>query len=501
MKQTSKWISPCAKSRFSVTTESNEACVRRLAGTGPLEGHVRIFNLIFLRQLTCLAFLALNVACSSAPVDQIELMPAPDVFGDGLLNPLPETYPFDRIPYDGILYATDRSPATVDDPEQYYTNGRGQVIRLGLVEIQFGKKEFTWDFARHVSMLRSRSEEYPVKITSVDEWGIMGSSIPYWFNTQLLDEEEGIADATARFSDAINAQLAVSKRKHVYIYVHGYKVVYENPLLVSAELWHFLGYDGAFIAYAWPSTPSKFAYIKDSDTSAGYARNLRLLIESIAESTNAEEIHIIGYSNGTRLVTRAMEQLALIHQGESADEIWEQLRIRNVILVGSDLDRGVFGAYMADGILNISKHTSIYMSQHDKALGFSSFLTRRERLGQLWGAKGGELHPLARQALTDFRDRLSFINVSDAEGADTGNGHGYFRSSPWASSDVLMTMLYGLTPEQRGLMEQEDLPVFTFPPDYITRLWNAIEDVDPEFAEDYRALKAAESTSLSSGAK
>jgi len=431
-------------------------------------------------------------ACASAPVDQIDLMPAPDVYGDGLLNPLPETSPFDRIPYDGILFATDRSPATEDDPEQYYRNDRGQVVRLGLAEIQFGKKEFTWEFARRVSMLKSRSEAYPVKISSVDEWGIMGSSIPYWFDTSLISEDERPPDATARFADAINAQLAGSKKKHVYFFVHGYKVVFENPLLVSAELWHFLGYDGAFIAYAWPSTPSKFAYIKDSDTAAGYARNFRLLLEFVAENTDAEEIHVIGYSNGTRLVLRAMEQLALIHKGESADEIWEQLRLRNVILVGSDLDRGVFGSYMADGILNVSKHLSIYMSPHDKALGFSQFLTRRERLGQLWGSNGEKLHALARQALIDYRDQISFINVSDAEGSDTGNGHGYFRSSPWASSDVLMTMYYGLTPEQRGLVEQDDLPIYTFPPDYISRLWNAIETVDPDFAEDYRQYKAVQ---------
>ena len=147
---------------------------------------------------------------------------------------------------------------------------------------------------------------------------------------------------------------------------------------------------------------------------------------------------------------------------------------------------------MADGILNVSKHMSIYMSVYDKALGFSQFLTRRERLGQLWGGKGGELGPLARQALIDHRDKVSFINVSEAEGASSGNGHGYFRASPWASSDVLMTLYYGLTPEQRGLVEQEDLPVFTFPPDYISRLWGAIEAVDPEFAEDLRALKAAQ---------
>jgi esterase/lipase superfamily enzyme len=444
------------------------------------------------RKVIVLTVTALLSACASAPVDQIELMPAPDVYGDGLLNPLPETYPFDRIPYDGILFATDRSPATEEDPEQYYRNDRGQVVRLGLAEIQFGKKEFTWEFARAISMLKSRTEKYPVKISSVDEWGIMGSTIPYWFDTSLLSEEELPRDATNRFGNAINAQLAASKKKHVYIYVHGYKVTYENPVLVSAELWHFLGYDGAFIAYAWPSTPSKFAYIKDSDTAAGYARNFRLLLEFVAENTDADEIHVIGYSNGTRLVLRAMEQLALIHEGESADDIWQQLHLSNVILVGSDLDRGVFGSYIADGILNVSKHMSVYMSQYDKALGFSQFLTRRQRLGQLWGGKGGEIHALGRQALIDYRDQISFINVSDAEGSDTGNGHGYFRSSPWASSDILMTMYYGLTPEQRGLVEQEDLPVFTFPPDYISRLWSAIETVDPDFAEDYRQYKAVQ---------
>ena len=448
------------------------------------------------KMLTMALAAALLTACASKPIDEIQLMPAPDVYGDGLLNPLPDTNPFDRIPYDGILFATDRLPATKQDPEQYYRDERGQVVRLGLAEIQFGKKEFTWEFARSISMLKSRREEYPIKITNAVEWGIMDSTIPYWFDVSLLSEDELPVDASERFADAINEQLAVSKKKHVYIYVHGYKVVYENPVLVSAELWHFLGYDGTFIAYAWPSTPSKFAYIKDSDTSAGYARNLRLLLEFVAENTDAEEIHVIGYSNGTRLVLRAMEQLALIHEGESADEIWKQLRLRNVILIGSDIDRGVFGAYLSDGILNVSKHLSIYMSQYDKALGVSQFLTRRQRLGQLWGGKGGEMHPLARQALIDFRDQISFINVSDAEGSDTGNGHGYFLSSPWASSDILMTMYYGLTPEQRGLVEQEDLPVFTFPPDYISRLWNAIETVDPKFSEDLRALKEAQAVNV-----
>jgi len=427
--------------------------------------------------------------CASAPIDQIDLMPAPDVYGDGMLNPLPEYSPFDDMPYDGVLYATDRRPALPEDPEKYYVNDRGQVLRLGVARVELGEKKFAWDKAREISMLKSRTEKYPIKVTGADEWGMLQSTVPFFVDPDLETDGNPPPDATDKFAGAINAKLAQSRKKDVYIYVHGYKVVYENPVLVAAELWHFLGYNGVFIAYAWPSTPSKFAYIKDSDTSGGFARNLRLLLEFIAEETDAERIHVLGYSNGTRLVTRAMEQLALINQDKTADEIYEELRIDNIILVGSDLDRGVFGSYLADGLLNVAKHLTIYMSKYDKALGFSQFLTRRERLGQMWGGKGGEINPSARQALIDYRDRISFINVSAAEGAGTGNGHGYFRSSPWASSDVLMTLTYGLTPEQRGLLEQDDLPVYTFPPDYISRLWDAIEQTDPVFAESYRAYK------------
>lgn len=437
----------------------------------------------------------LLTGCASKPVDQVDLMPAPDVYGNGLLNPLPMERPYEKIPYSGILYATDRWPASPGDKEKYYLNDRGQILRLGVAEIEFGDPDLTWEIARKMSMLKSRTEEYPIKVTNVDEWGVLESSVPFYYDFKSDDSIDAPPDAAQRYAGAINAQLARSGNKSVYIYVHGYKVVYENPILVSSELWHFLGYDGVFIAYAWPSTPSKFAYIKDSDTSGGFSRNLRLLIEFVADNTDAEQIHILGYSNGTRLVTRALEQLALIHQGKTPDEIYEELRLDNVILVGSDLDRGVFGSYVADGLLNVSKHLTIYLSDNDKALGVSQFLTRRERLGQMWGDSGGEMDATVRQALIDNSERLSFINVSPAEGANVGNGHGYFRSSPWASSDVLMTLYYGLTPTERGLIEQDDLPVYTFPPDYISRLWGAIEKTDPEFAEAYRALKARQKSS------
>jgi len=437
-----------------------------------------------------LVVVAFAGCASKMPIDQVELMPAPDVYGDGLINPLPEQSPAERIPYNGILFATDRVPAGEADEEKYYLNDRGRLLRVGVANVQLGEAEFEWEWAREISMLSARTEAYPVRISDVDEWGILESILPFWIDLDAEANGNPPPDATGRFAEAVDAQMAQSGRKDVYIFVHGYKVVYENPVLVSAELWHFLGYKGAFIAYSWPSTPSKFAYIKDSDTSAGYARNFRLLLEYLAEQTDVENIHVIGYSNGTRLVTRAMEQIALKNFDAGPEEMLAKIPLRNVILVGSDLDRGVFNSYLADGLLDTTAHLSIYMSENDKALGVSQYLTRRERLGQMFGDDEGEMTESNRKALIAYRDRLSVINVTDAEGAATGNGHGYFRSSPWASSDVLMTLYYGLAPQQRGLVEQGDLPIYTFPPDYIERLWQSIETVDPDFAGRYDAFKS-----------
>jgi esterase/lipase superfamily enzyme len=444
-------------------------------------------------RIVCVALLLTISSCASLPVDQINLMPAPDVYGDGLLNPLPETNPIPLNPYKGILYATDRQPAVEDDPERYYANERGQFVRLGVARVSLGNRDFGWEYARKISMLKTRTDKLPIRINSVEEWGILGSSAPYWADINLMFPDTPPPDATSRFTDAINAQLTLSNKKHVYIYVHGYKVVYENPVLIASELWHFLGYKGAFIAYAWPSTPSAFAYIKDSDTSAGYARNLRLLLEAIAEQTDADQIHLIGYSNGTRLVTRALEQLALMNHEKSATEIYAKLKIHNVILVGSDLDRGVFNSYLSDGLLKVPNHLTIYMSETDKALGVSQFLTRRQRVGQMFGSAGGEMSPWGRKALVEYADRISLINVTNAEGAGSDSGHGYFRASPWVSSDILMTLRYGLKPKQRGLVDEEGLPMYTFPPNFIYRLWDAIEKVDPEFATAYQQIKSTNS--------
>lgn len=428
-------------------------------------------------------------SCSSVIWDEVDMMPPPEVYNDGILNPLPEQDPMDQIPYEGLLYATDRMPAGPDDKENYYSNDRGHIVRLGVAQISLHEDDVNWDEVREISLLKNRNDKYPLRVTEVEEYGILEDTIPGFARRE--DYSDNLLDGDEEFAAAVNAQLARSKRKHVYIYVHGYKVVFENPILIATELWHFLGYDGVMIGYAWPSTPSRWAYIKDTDTSNGYARHFRKFLEFLAEKTDAEEIHIIAYSNGTRLAARAFEQLALINDGKSREEIHARHRLGNLVLVGSDLDRQVFASYLADGALNLPRHISIYMSDKDKALGFSRRLANRERLGQV--IDEDTFSPAAKRLLEEARDYISLIDVSDAEGAATGNGHGYFRNSPWAASDILMMLMYDLSPEQRGLRLKTSMPVYEFPPDYMNRLWEALAEINPDFRRAYRERQIKQS--------
>jgi hypothetical protein len=73
-------------------------------------------------------------------------------------------------------------------------------------------------------------------------------------------------------------------------------------------------------------------------------------------------------------------------------------------------------------------------------------------------------------AYVSRNESLVMIDVTDAEAATAGNGHAYFRKSPWVSSDIFVSLLYNLEPEQRALVRFPDMPIWSFPEDYPQRL-------------------------------
>lgn len=404
--------------------------------------------------------------CSSSGPYRLPFMPAPDIYAQEIVDPFADFDPIEIADGDaGILYVTDRE--RVEDSAQgaTYSSKRGYVLRAGIAQVEVGSGEYTWDEARRISLLKNRTDEFPIQVISVEEFGVLPESI-----SPLQDAEDfGANDnATQELVKRVQAQLDRSRLKDITLYVHGYKVVFENPILVSAELWHYLGYEGSFIAYSWPATPKRTAYFGDSANATFSGAFLRHLLTTLADQTTVERINIIGYSAGTRVVVAALDQLNLLSMYLDPAVSARYVKLGHVILVGADADRDNFARMLGEDLLRIVDSLSIYVSDADKALGLSRWLLAgQNRLGQ--NLDSGDVRESGKRFISQ-NPKLRLINVTDAEDAQASNGHGYFRQSPWVSGDILMTLRYGLTPAQRGLVLGTSLPVWEFPPDYLARM-------------------------------
>ena len=446
----------------------------RLGGIGPLTqaAEANIEHAMKTMSLVVWVAALLLSGCAGSPPHSLDLMPAPAAY-EQIKTPFGVAHAAGAPAGSGVLgmlYATNRAPAAADAErdERYYSGERGYLIRVGEADITFGDSDISWDEARKISLLKNRPGSFPLKVNAVQEAGILASSVSVF---TPADVAAAVDDRPAReFVREIETRLARSPVKDIFIYVHGYKVNFENPLLVASEMWHFLGYEGAFIAFSWPSTPARLAYLKDIETARVAAWGLRRFLEFLARETSAERIHVVGYSAGTRVVLTTLYELALIHQHDSESQARNATRLGNVILVGSDVDTGTFASYIIDGLLRVQDRLTIYTSPSDKALHLSEKIFAHRRIGEILP---GTLDERMRQFVASS-SQVALIDVAEADNFDDGNGHAYFRKSPWVSSDILMTLRYDLAPAERGLERRGDSPLWLFPDDYLSRFEKAL---------------------------
>jgi esterase/lipase superfamily enzyme len=420
--------------------------------------------------------LLLALAGCASDIYRMPFMPPPAFLEDGEVPLFSDPGPVQAPADPQILYATLRQPAAPGGKDRFYSPERATELRLGTGRVVLAREGASWELARRMSILKGGADKYPLQVDEVQEIGVLDRT----FHPALARGGTGAPGSgpRERFVAEIDRRLAKSRDPDIFIYVHGFKVNFENPILVSAELWHFLGYEGVFLPFSWPSNLGLLDYFGDTESARYSAIFLRGLIEFLAEETQVRRIHILGYSAGTRLVAAALNQLALVNRGRSAEEVARRLRLGNVILVGSDIDRGIFATYLMDGLLQVQERLTIYESHKDQALGAALLAFRRNRVGQL---DPSDLNPEARRFLF-ASDALSLISVANAPGYESGNGHSYFRDSPLVSSDILATLRYDLGPAERGLVQDRETGIWGFPPDYLERLEGAVFPLDPQLA-------------------
>lgn len=168
-----------------------------------LAGHFGLLLLIFVTS-----------ACSSTP-HKINLMPAPAVFADGAINPLPVGQP--PVSYDNftMLYATDRKQSENPEERPFYYNKAGFVVRLGRARVSAGNPGIQWEEARRITLASKRKRDFPLQVLSVQETDTLAHTDT--FLTQLPEEASLPPGNGREFSRLVNQRLATSGVREIYI--------------------------------------------------------------------------------------------------------------------------------------------------------------------------------------------------------------------------------------------------------------------------------------------
>lgn len=394
-----------------------------------------------MRKLAILA-LATGVlaSCSSIQPTSSKLIRAPEVV---TLAEREFGYrPADKIE---IAYATDREKSSDPEKGRAYRDKRGLKVWLGFASLE----------------VRDRKDSGRIHLTGMRESGVLKASVGEWDLPASAEEAAG----EAGFFRELNRKLDASKKGDLVIYISGFRMPFTDPLLVSGQFSSLAADNVVFLGYSWPTTPTLTSYFRDLESAEYSSRNLRTLLRQLAEKSTARRIHIVSYSAGTRLAARTLQEINLETGSESVAR--QRYRLGQVALVSSDMDRQLFGSFLADDLTRACEHLLVYRSSKDGILGLSGWVFGRQRLGHV--SKNEKFAPHQLEYLRQL-DKLDIVDVSEARLVSGFGGHFYFLHSPWVSSDLLLSFVSNRSPAERGLVRDEDEFAWSFPADYPQRL-------------------------------
>src|SRR5262245_3165020 len=411
-----------------------------------------------------LAVLALAWLLSGCDGGDLTMFPPPILMQDSRLDFARFVAPGHRDTDVRVLYATTRAPAPAGDPE-HYTRRAGDAMRLGIAQVQLGQPG--WSFADLVESDRTSSVETlrPARVTSVEELGVQGS------------------DADRAFVDAIDRQVRTSRTGEAVIYIPGYRVTFDQVVVLMGTWAHYLGRSSAVVAFSWPSGTSVWRYFVDCPRARASVPDIGRLITLVAERSQARRINLIAFNCGSALLAEALVELRERHPEEDPAALQRRYRIANTIFVAADIDLQTFARSLLPALTAVSRRTEVYLSENDGALKVASLLARASRLGR------PRFDELTREELETLasNDRLVGIDVAGVYGAhELGGmrGHGYWVANQRVSTDVLLSMIYPFDPAWRGLVHAPGPGLWTFPDDYPQRVGAAVYEAAPELRRD-----------------
>jgi len=409
------------------------------------EGHMRrIFLVLLLLGAGVTAFFVFHHP-------PMRLMPPPLLFqegGDPVVDIVPALVEDTRLE---LLYATNRLPVGPKE-DRIYTVAPDRRLHFGRATMRIGGEGSTLDELR--------------------EWttGVDAGDRPF-IHLERMREQATLSpgeapgpEAAAWFAE-LDAALAASRHRDVLVYVHGANTTVERAAGQAAQLLHFAGREAVVVLYAWPTAENFLRYPRDIRNAFGGAPHLAEFLALIAGHTRAREIDVFTYSAGA---TIGSDALALLARARPQDAT----RLGEVYHAAPDADFRGFVDDL-DAYSGAARRVTTAVNLGDSALRLAAAVNRASRAGR---PDLRELDPDAAEWLLAAAEGegLEILQVQPEAMPDlAASSHTFWYDDPWVSNDVLVTLLFHLTPDERGL-EPGAAPsgarYWTFSADYPSRV-------------------------------
>ena len=198
--------------------------------------------------------------------------------------------------------------------------------------------------------------------------------------------------------------------KDVVLFIHGYRYSFDESLQIAARLVQRGKVDALPVAYSWPSQNRLFAYGKDYDINEWTFEHLTGFLKDLVNALPPGRVlHIVAHSMGNRAALQCLARLDLPAE-----------RLGQLVMIAPDVDAQTFRElFLRSGKF---KNRTMYLSNHDLALGFSRILHSRT--------------PRAGDAKREYvvADGLDTVDASPLNAGLIG--HSYYESSQLMFDDV-----------------------------------------------------------------
>lgn len=388
----------------------------------------------------------------------MRLMPPPLLVqgnGAALIDLAPELQDGNEV---DVFYASSRLPVGPRE-NRIYTVAPDFRLHLGNAHLTIGAEGSTLDDIYRWTTGTDTGDRPFIYLDRMEEMA-------------TLPEAEGdpLGAETEAWLAALNAELSKSRHKDILVYVHGANTTVERAAGQASQLRHFAGRNAVVVLFVWPTAENFLRYSRDIRNAFGSSPQLAKLIGLLARHTDAEQIDVMTYSAGATVGSDGLRLLAETDPEATAE-------VGEVYHAAPDADFRGFVDDLSAYAGKVGRVTAA-VNLGDSALRLAALVNRGSRAGR---PDLSELRPAAAGWLLEAATSgiVQILNVRPEDmPALPATSHTFWYDDPWVSNDLLLLLLFGLGPAERGLEPGKDgagAPYWSFTPDYPERLGPVVE--------------------------